>query len=66
MKDGILRAIANDILPVCTMPPEYCEFSSSAKKCREWLEKAHPELVEVIYNTSTFSYLPSFPESRPT
>ncbi|KAI5782420.1 translation initiation factor SUI1 [Pyronema domesticum] len=36
---------------VCTMPPEYCEFSSSAKKCREWLEKAHPELVEVIYNT---------------
>jgi hypothetical protein len=46
------------------MPPEYCEFSSSAKKCREWLEKAHPELVEVIYNTSAFSYPPFFPERR--
>jgi len=32
--------------PNCTMPPEYCEFSSCfAEKCRAWLEKHHPELL---------------------
>jgi len=36
---------------VCTLPPEYCEFTPTAKKCKEWLENEHPELVSVIYNT---------------
>ncbi|RPB17736.1 density-regulated protein DRP1 [Morchella conica CCBAS932] len=36
---------------VCTLPPEYCEFGSSAKKCKEWLEENHPDLVASVYNT---------------
>ncbi|KAI5849020.1 translation initiation factor SUI1 [Tricharina praecox] len=36
---------------ICTLPPEYCEFTNTAKKCREWLENNHADLVSVIYNT---------------
>ncbi|KAA8896287.1 translation initiation factor SUI1 [Sphaerosporella brunnea] len=36
---------------ICTLPPEYCEFTSTARKCREWLEKEHPDLVATIYNS---------------
>jgi len=36
---------------VCTLPPEYCEFTSTAKKCREWLEAEHPDLVPIVYDT---------------
>ncbi|KAK2741792.1 Translation machinery-associated protein 22 [Myotisia sp. PD_48] len=35
---------------VCTLPPEYCEFGGTAKKCEEWLEKKHPELYGIIYS----------------
>ncbi|KAH0608023.1 uncharacterized protein H6S33_002075 [Morchella sextelata] len=30
---------------------KYCEFGSSAKKCKEWLEENHPDLVASVYNT---------------
>ncbi|KAE9551252.1 hypothetical protein FO519_005536 [Halicephalobus sp. NKZ332] len=29
----------------CTMPLEYCEYSSCKEKCREWLEKNLPDLA---------------------
>ena len=29
----------------CTMPLEYCEYSSCKEKCREWLEKNLPNLA---------------------
>uniref|UniRef100_A0AC34RJW1 Density-regulated protein n=1 Tax=Panagrolaimus sp. JU765 TaxID=591449 RepID=A0AC34RJW1_9BILA len=29
----------------CTMPLEFCEYSSCKEKCREWLEKNLPELA---------------------
>jgi len=40
---------------VCTVPPEYCEFGSTVKKCREWLESTHPTLVSTIYNTAAIA-----------
>ncbi|KAG5453028.1 Density-regulated protein [Clonorchis sinensis] len=30
----------------CTMPIEYCEFSSAPDKCRSWMEKNLPEEFE--------------------
>ncbi|KAF8248268.1 eIF1-like protein [Wilcoxina mikolae CBS 423.85] len=36
---------------VCSLPLEYCEFTSTAKKCREWLETTQSQLVPIIYNT---------------
>ncbi|KAL9069833.1 MAG: hypothetical protein Q9161_005292 [Pseudevernia consocians] len=35
---------------VCTLPPEYCEFGGTAKKCKEWLEQNHPEMHEKLYS----------------
>ncbi|KAL5347355.1 Translation machinery-associated protein 22 [Pseudogymnoascus australis] len=35
---------------VCTLPPEYCEFGGTTKKCREWLEQNHPDMSERIYS----------------
>jgi density-regulated protein len=35
---------------VCTLPPEYCEFGGTTKKCEEWLAKAHPDLHKQIYS----------------
>ncbi|KAI4183399.1 MAG: hypothetical protein LQ346_006342 [Caloplaca aetnensis] len=35
---------------VCTLPPEYCEFGGTAKKCKEWLEKTHPDMHEKLYS----------------
>ncbi|KAH8689204.1 putative RNA binding protein Tma22 [Talaromyces proteolyticus] len=35
---------------VCTLPPEYCEFGGTSKKCEEWLEKSHPDLHERLYS----------------
>ncbi|RPA91954.1 density-regulated protein DRP1 [Choiromyces venosus 120613-1] len=42
---------AKRVLYFCTLPPEYCEFGTTSKKCREWLEINHEELVPIIYNT---------------
>ncbi|KAJ4382949.1 Translation machinery-associated protein 22 [Didymella sp. IMI 355093] len=35
---------------VCTLPPEYCEFGGTTKKCEEWLEKEHPDLHAKLYS----------------
>ncbi|KJR88443.1 RNA-binding protein [Sporothrix schenckii 1099-18] len=35
---------------VCTMPPEYCEYGGTVKKCQEWLEKNNPELYEKVWS----------------
>ncbi|KAF7508358.1 Translation machinery-associated protein 22 [Endocarpon pusillum] len=35
---------------VCTLPPEYCEFGGTVKKCEEWLEKYHPDMHEKLYS----------------
>lgn len=39
--------------PLCTFPPEYCSFGSSASKCKSWLQSAHPDLAEQIYGSSS-------------
>jgi len=33
---------------VCMLPPEYCEFGSTVKQCRAWLEQNDPDLLEEI------------------
>ncbi|QKX53942.1 uncharacterized protein TRUGW13939_01022 [Talaromyces rugulosus] len=38
---------------VCTLPPEYCEFGGTSKKCEEWLEKSHPDLHQRLYSEGT-------------
>ncbi|KAJ5609889.1 Translation machinery-associated protein 22 [Penicillium herquei] len=35
---------------VCTLPPEYCEFGGTAKKCEEWLKEEEPELWNRLYS----------------
>ncbi|KAL4802627.1 translation initiation factor SUI1 [Aspergillus unguis] len=40
---------------VCTLPPEYCEFGGTAKKCQEWLEDNQPELYQRLYSDEAMS-----------
>ncbi|KAF2432963.1 density-regulated protein DRP1 [Tothia fuscella] len=35
---------------VCTLPPEYCEFGGTTKKCEEWLNANHSDLHAKIYS----------------
>jgi density-regulated protein DRP1 len=35
---------------VCSLPPEYCEYGGTVKKCQEWLEKHQPELYARIWS----------------
>ncbi|KAH8732799.1 RNA binding protein-like protein Tma22 [Phaeosphaeriaceae sp. PMI808] len=35
---------------VCSLPPEYCEFGGTTKKCEEWLENEHPDLHSKLYS----------------
>ncbi|CAI6284471.1 unnamed protein product [Periconia digitata] len=35
---------------VCSLPPEYCEFGGTTKKCEEWLEQHHPDLHSQLYS----------------
>ncbi|KAJ6150755.1 Translation machinery-associated protein 22 [Penicillium chermesinum] len=35
---------------VCTLPPEYCEFGGTAKKCEEWLKDAEPDQWNKLYS----------------
>ncbi|GAA90836.1 RNA binding protein Tma22 [Aspergillus luchuensis IFO 4308] len=35
---------------VCTLPPEYCEFGGTAKKCEDWLKEAHPDMYQSLYS----------------
>ncbi|KAK4142649.1 translation machinery-associated protein 22 [Dichotomopilus funicola] len=40
---------------VCTLPPEYCEYGGTTKKCQEWLEKKHPSLYSRIWSPEALS-----------
>ncbi|KAK9471524.1 translation initiation factor SUI1 [Dipodascopsis tothii] len=40
---------------ICSFPPEYCEFSGKFKKCKEWLEKAHPDLFQRLYSEESLT-----------
>ncbi|KAI9847200.1 MAG: Translation machinery-associated protein 22 [Sclerophora amabilis] len=35
---------------VCSLPPEYCEFGGTVKKCKEWLETKHPDMHDRLYS----------------
>ncbi|KAL2216869.1 translation machinery-associated protein 22 [Thermoascus aurantiacus ATCC 26904] len=35
---------------VCSLPPEYCEFGGTVKKCEEWLKNNHPDMHERLYS----------------
>ncbi|KAI1187174.1 density-regulated protein DRP1 [Nemania serpens] len=35
---------------VCTLPPEYCEYGGTVKKCQDWLQKAYPAMYEKIWS----------------
>ncbi|KAI5466773.1 translation initiation factor SUI1 [Mariannaea sp. PMI_226] len=35
---------------VCTLPPEYCEYGGTVKKCQEWLQKNHPEIYDRLWS----------------
>ncbi|KAF3090810.1 Translation machinery-associated protein 22 [Orbilia oligospora] len=36
---------------VCSLPPEYCEFGATVKKCMDWLEGNHPSLHQKLYSS---------------
>ncbi|TDZ61946.1 Translation machinery-associated protein 22 [Colletotrichum trifolii] len=36
---------------VCTLPPEYCEYGGTVKKCQDWLQKNQPALYDKIWST---------------
>ncbi|KAI9869061.1 MAG: Translation machinery-associated protein 22 [Trichoglossum hirsutum] len=38
------------VITVCTLPPEYCEFGGTVKKCEEWLKTNHPDMHARIYS----------------
>lgn len=40
---------------VCSLPPEYCEFGGTAKKCKEWLEAEHSEMHERLYSEAAIT-----------
>ncbi|GFF57512.1 eIF1-like protein [Aspergillus lentulus] len=40
---------------VCTLPPEYCEFGGTAKKCEEWLKDNHADLYQRLYSEEALS-----------
>ncbi|ODV77749.1 density-regulated protein DRP1 [Suhomyces tanzawaensis NRRL Y-17324] len=35
---------------VCSYPPEYCEFTATFKRCKEWLLSNHQEVYEKLYS----------------
>ncbi|KAK5126896.1 Translation machinery-associated protein 22 [Meristemomyces frigidus] len=35
---------------VCTLPPEYCEYGGTTKKCADWLAANHPSLHSQLYS----------------
>lgn len=36
----------------CSLPPEYCDFSSDTDRCREWLEKYLPDEFNRLMTSS--------------
>jgi hypothetical protein len=47
-----MEAVAVLYCGVCTLPVEFCEFTSTAAKCREWLEAEHPDVAAATYGPS--------------
>ncbi|KAJ3034162.1 Translation machinery-associated protein 22 [Rhizophlyctis rosea] len=43
--------VLDDVLycGVCSMPPEYCEYSGSTEKCKKWLNDEHPDVFAKLY-----------------
>ncbi|CAO3626919.1 unnamed protein product [Cunninghamella blakesleeana] len=37
---------------ICTMPPEYCEFSGTQEKCKEWLQDTHEDIYNKLYGAN--------------
>ncbi|KAK4560832.1 Translation machinery-associated protein 22 [Recurvomyces mirabilis] len=35
----------------CSLPPEYCEYGGTTKKCADWLESNHPDIHSKLYST---------------
>ncbi|TVY71226.1 Translation machinery-associated protein [Lachnellula suecica] len=35
---------------VCSLPPEYCEFGGTVKKCQDWLQKEYPPMYERLWS----------------
>lgn len=35
---------------VCTLPPEYCEYGGTVKKCQDWLQKNNKEMYDRIWS----------------
>ncbi|KAL6241260.1 Translation machinery-associated protein 22 [Rhinocladiella similis] len=40
---------------VCSLPPEYCEFGGTVRKCEEWLHKNHPDMHQKLYSAEALS-----------
>ncbi|KAI5286683.1 Translation machinery-associated protein 22 [Ascosphaera acerosa] len=40
---------------ICSLPPEYCEFTGTKKRCEEWLKENHPDLHERLYSEEAIS-----------
>ncbi|KAI9031624.1 translation initiation factor SUI1 [Phycomyces nitens] len=40
---------------ICTMPPEYCEFSGTQEKCKEWLKENHEDVYSSLYNVEAIT-----------
>jgi density-regulated protein DRP1 len=40
---------------VCTLPPEYCEYGGTVKKCQEWLERHDKTLFDRIWSPEAIS-----------
>ncbi|KAL2263429.1 hypothetical protein VTK26DRAFT_6812 [Humicola hyalothermophila] len=40
---------------VCSLPPEYCEYGGTTKKCQDWLQKNHPALYDRIWSPEALS-----------
>ncbi|KAF2869313.1 RNA binding protein-like protein Tma22 [Massariosphaeria phaeospora] len=38
---------------VCSLPPEYCEFGGTVKKCEDWLKEHQPALHKKLYSQET-------------
>lgn len=34
---------------VCSLPPEYCEFTGKLKRCKVWLKENHADLFNQLY-----------------
>lgn len=34
---------------VCSLPPEYCEFTGKLKRCKVWLRDSHADLYDKLY-----------------